>query len=125
LAALMAGAARWRAERRTRTLLLAATSAGANIPASETRCVELLGPTVPIRYIGSKARKLDTVHRTAIEWNGLGDVQAYPADKAAALLKFDDVWQLATTKTGPRVVPGGDHRRDPDSSHTGGPSPNA
>jgi len=49
---------------------------------------------VPIVYIGKKPYKTDNINHTKTVWNGTDDVQPYPLDKAAALLRHPDVWKL-------------------------------
>jgi hypothetical protein len=61
---------------------------------------------VPIVYIGHKDYKTDNVNHTKTVWNKPGDVQPYPLNLAAALLRFQDVWKLgkASDLVGAAVV---------------------
>lgn len=52
----------------------------------------LVAQIVFLIYVGSKALKTDTITDTRIIWNGFGDKQPVPADKAALLLRHPDVW---------------------------------
>jgi len=65
---------------------------------------------VPVEYIGQKEFKIDNVNHTKTVWKGNGDVQLYPLDKAAALLRGNEkVWRLAKpdqVKDGAVVVDG-------------------
>ncbi|MEX2964502.1 hypothetical protein [Microbulbifer sp. TYP-18] len=54
----------------------------------------MTGPTVQVKYIGNKPAKRDTVCGTGTLWAGHGDVQAFPRDWAALLLRHPKVWQL-------------------------------
>lgn len=52
-----------------------------------------LAAIVYLVYIGSKPRKTDTVLDTKIVWNGFGDKQPVPAEKASVLISaHPDVW---------------------------------
>lgn len=53
---------------------------------------------VPIVYIGKKDFKVDNVNHTKTIWQKPGDVQPYPLNLAAALLRFPDVWKLGVAK---------------------------
>lgn len=61
---------------------------------------------VPIVYIGKKDFKVDNVNHTKTVWNKTGDVQPYPLDKAAALLRHTEIWKLgkASDLVGAAVV---------------------
>lgn len=53
-----------------------------------------VGPAiVPIKYIGNKDYKTDTVNKTSALWRH-GETRPYQADKAAALLAHKSVWVL-------------------------------
>ncbi len=52
----------------------------------------LVAQIVWLFYIGSKPTKTDTITDTRIVWNGFGDKQPVPANKAAILLGHPDVW---------------------------------
>lgn len=45
-----------------------------------------------IVYIGPKVLKRDNVANTDIVWNGYGDCQSVPGDKASKLLAYPSVW---------------------------------
>jgi hypothetical protein len=49
---------------------------------------------VPVIYIGKKDFKTDNVNHTKTVWSKPGDVQPYPLDKAAALLRHPEIWKL-------------------------------
>jgi hypothetical protein len=61
---------------------------------------------VPIVYIGKKDYKTDNVNHTKTVWQKPGDVQPYPLDKAASLLRHSEVWKLgkASDLVGAAVV---------------------
>ena len=51
---------------------------------------------VPIKYIGPKPIKHDTINHTRTMWNGKGDVQPYPANLAPQLLVHTTIWVLGS-----------------------------
>ncbi|BBM03777.1 hypothetical protein [Microbulbifer sp. GL-2] len=53
-------------------------------------------PTVLIKYIGDKPIKKDTVCGTSTLWAGNGDVQPFPRNKSALLLRHKFVWCAAS-----------------------------
>lgn len=57
----------------------------------------LVAQIVWLFYIGSKPTKVDTLTDTRIVWNGFGDKQPVPADRAAILLGHPDVWVTEET----------------------------
>jgi hypothetical protein len=46
-----------------------------------------------LRYVGRKPIKADSVARTGIVWNGHGDIQSVPDDKAGLFLEHPDIWE--------------------------------
>jgi len=61
---------------------------------------------VPIVYVGKKDYKTDNVNHTKTVWQKPGDVQPYPLDKAASLLRHTEIWKLgkASDLVGAAVV---------------------
>ena len=52
----------------------------------------LIAQIVNVVYVGLKDRKTDTVTDTRLVWEGYGDKHPVPADKAAQLLRYKEVW---------------------------------
>lgn len=48
-----------------------------------------------IKYVGKKARRVDTVAGTKVVWNGPGDVQEVPDVAVSRLMMHPDVWAVA------------------------------
>lgn len=57
---------------------------------------------VPIRYVGSKPRRTDSVARTGLVW-GPGEVHEVPAHAAQLLLRHPDVWAIEGGGRAPAV----------------------
>ena len=49
---------------------------------------------IPVRYVGKKARKLDNVAGTGVEWTP-GQVHILPPLVAQKLVRFADIWREA------------------------------
>lgn len=64
----------------------------------ETIQQQMKQKVVPIEYVGKKDYKTDNVNHTKTIWSKPGDVQPYPLEKAASLLRYPDVWKLGNAK---------------------------
>ena len=65
---------------------------------------------VPVEYVGTKPRKVDTIAGTKTTWRGKGDVQLVSRGIAQQLFDYPDIW----ARPGPKpsladVVPGAPH----------------
>jgi hypothetical protein len=57
------------------------------------RKAAVTGRMVPLRYIGEKAWKVDTLFGTKVRWRGAGDVQVVPEHLAPSFLAYPSIWQ--------------------------------
>lgn len=70
--------------------MLAAALSGLPTP------IKPAGALVPVRYVGPKPEKRDTLFGTKLRWRGTGDVQQVPEHLAKLFLKMPGVWRLAS-----------------------------
>jgi hypothetical protein len=61
-------------------------------PVMTSLITSLIAQIVNVVYVGLKDRKTDTVTDTRLVWEGYGDKHPVPADKAAQLLRYKEVW---------------------------------
>lgn len=63
------------------------------------------GPTRPLRYVGAKDSKRDTLYGTGIVWHAPGDVQEVPEKLVPHFLEHPDLWALPDATWSPPPPP--------------------